>query len=311
MSYFTDAQEVYHYLGGVFREADGHPEVGPVLKAAGITLRLDYTGPDSSLTVVLKEPGIVVIEGDCDLAPDVRLATSADNGDKFWRGEYNVAVGPGQGTGQGQGPGHADPQDDSAVQAPVPGVPRTRGQEGRRQLKLPTPHEAGRSMTTDSKHYRMYIDGAWVDAADDPFEMVDPATEKVFAAAARGRTEHADLAVAAAKRAHERGEWRRKSPEERHEGVPVIGDELMADLLDTVRRARAEGCRGLLLRAEGRVFLAGAEAGDLQGVSESEARATHTSYLAVVHEIEDLDAPTARRTPSMRRHDDQHFEGAA
>src|SRR5206468_1325391 len=89
MSYFTSAEEVYLYLGGVFREANGHPEVGPVLKASGITLRLDYTGPESSITVLMKEPEIVVIEGECDLDPDVRLAMSADNGNKFWRGEYN------------------------------------------------------------------------------------------------------------------------------------------------------------------------------------------------------------------------------
>jgi hypothetical protein len=77
-------------------------------------------------------------------------------------------------------------------------------------------------MTTGTKHYRMYIDGAWVDTAEDSFEMVDPATEQVFATAARGRTEHADLAVAAAKRAHERGEWRGKSPEERAEVMSAI-----------------------------------------------------------------------------------------
>ncbi|WP_406432084.1 enoyl-CoA hydratase/isomerase family protein [Streptomyces sp. NBC_00631] len=84
-----------------------------------------------------------------------------------------------------------------------------------------------------------------------------------------------------------------------HEGAPVIGDDLMAGLLDNVRRARAERCRGLLLRAEGHVFLAGAEAGDLQGVRESEARATHTDYLAVVHEIEDLDVPTLAAVQGM------------
>jgi hypothetical protein len=104
MSYFTSAEEVYHYLGGVFREANGHPEVGPVLKASGLTLRLDYTGPDSSLTVLMKEPEIVVIEGDSDLDPGVRLAMSADNGNKFWRGEYNVAVGLAKGQVKAKGP---------------------------------------------------------------------------------------------------------------------------------------------------------------------------------------------------------------
>lgn len=104
MSYFTSAEEVYLYLGGVFREANSHPEVGPVLKASGITLRLDYTGPDSSITVLMKEPEIVVIEGENDLAPDVRLAMSADNGNKFWRGEYNVAVGLAKGQVKAKGP---------------------------------------------------------------------------------------------------------------------------------------------------------------------------------------------------------------
>ena len=93
MSYFADASEVYKYLGGVFRQANDTEGVGSTLRAADIVLRLDYSAPDSSITVVLKEPAIEVIEGDSDLTPDVRMSMSADNGNKFWRGEYNVAVG--------------------------------------------------------------------------------------------------------------------------------------------------------------------------------------------------------------------------
>jgi len=43
MSYFKDAEDAYRYLGGVFRAADEHPEVGQALRASGITLRLEYT----------------------------------------------------------------------------------------------------------------------------------------------------------------------------------------------------------------------------------------------------------------------------
>src|SRR6266702_8037367 len=67
-------------------------------------------------------------------------------------------------------------------------------------------------MTT--KHYEMLIGGERVDA-DEVFEIVSPATEEVVATVARGRIEHADRAVEAARRAHEKGEWRKKSPEER------------------------------------------------------------------------------------------------
>jgi putative sterol carrier protein len=104
VAFFEDANEVYKYLGGVFRVANGTDGVGERLRAADIVLRLDYANPDSSLTVVLKEPAIEVIEGDSDRTPDVRMSMSADNGDKFWRGEYNVAVGLAKGQVKAKGP---------------------------------------------------------------------------------------------------------------------------------------------------------------------------------------------------------------
>ena len=69
-------------------------------------------------------------------------------------------------------------------------------------------------VTTDRKHYEMLIGGERVDA-DEVFEIVSPATEEIVATVARGSVEHADLAVEAARRAHEKGEGKRKSPEER------------------------------------------------------------------------------------------------
>jgi putative sterol carrier protein len=104
MSYFKDDAEVYKYLGGVFRVANDVEGVGPNLRAADIVLRLDYSNPTSSITVVLKEPAIEVIEGDSDLDPDVRMSMSADHGNQFWRGEYNVAVGLAKGQVKAKGP---------------------------------------------------------------------------------------------------------------------------------------------------------------------------------------------------------------
>jgi putative sterol carrier protein len=104
MSYFKDDAEVYKYLGGVFRVANDVEGVGSNLRAADIVLRLDYSNPTSSITVVLKEPAIEVIEGDSDLDPDVRMSMSADHGNQFWRGEYNVAVGLAKGQVKAKGP---------------------------------------------------------------------------------------------------------------------------------------------------------------------------------------------------------------
>ena len=104
MAYFRDADDAYKYLGGVFRAADDHPEVGPKLRASGITLRLEYSNPTAVLTVRLTEPHIEVIEGETDIEPDVKLAMSADTANKYWRGEYNVAVGLAKGEVKAKGP---------------------------------------------------------------------------------------------------------------------------------------------------------------------------------------------------------------
>src|SRR5438093_4365456 len=104
MTFFKDTDEVYKYLGGVFRAADEHPEVGPKLREAGITLRLEYSNPAAVITVRMVEPHIEVIEGESDIQPDVRMTMPADIGNKYWRGEYNVAVGLAKGQVKAKGP---------------------------------------------------------------------------------------------------------------------------------------------------------------------------------------------------------------
>ena len=92
------------HCGGVFRVAEEHPEVGPALRASGITLRLEYTNPSATLTVRMVEPHIEVIEGETDIQPDVRMSMAADTANKYWRGEYNVAVGLAKGQVKAKGP---------------------------------------------------------------------------------------------------------------------------------------------------------------------------------------------------------------
>lgn len=103
MAYFKDADEVYRYLGEVFRVADRHPEVGPRLRGANVKLQLDYSDPESSITVDLNDPLTVTDGGRADDA-DVRLTMAADTADRFWRGEYNLAVGLAKGQVKAKGP---------------------------------------------------------------------------------------------------------------------------------------------------------------------------------------------------------------
>ena len=49
------------------------------------------------------------------------------------------------------------------------------------------------------EHYRMFIDGGWVDTPDH-IDVVNPATEEVAFTVAKATTDHVDAAVVAARR---------------------------------------------------------------------------------------------------------------
>lgn len=102
MPFFDDADEVYRYIGGACRAAAAHPEVGPQLAAAGLTLQLYFTDPEARMVVGLCEP-VTVVDGGEDPQADVVLRMPADIADRYWRGEYNLGVGIARGRLQAEG----------------------------------------------------------------------------------------------------------------------------------------------------------------------------------------------------------------
>ena len=103
MPFFSDADDVYRHIGRVFREAGEADETSAPLRAAGIVLRLQLREPEAVITVRFGEP-FRVDEGASDLTPDVRLEMPADLADRYWRGEYNLAVGLAKRQVQSHGP---------------------------------------------------------------------------------------------------------------------------------------------------------------------------------------------------------------
>jgi putative sterol carrier protein len=102
MAYFADEDEIYEYIGGIFRRAGEHPEVGPKLAAANIRLRLNYTEPDATMLVRFEEP--ITVENGPGEGGDVELTLSGDIADRYWRGDYNLAVGMAKGKVKAKGP---------------------------------------------------------------------------------------------------------------------------------------------------------------------------------------------------------------
>jgi SCP-2 sterol transfer family len=103
MGYFASSDEVDKYIGGMFRHAADHPEVGPKLKAADIVLKVICEDPACELTVVFRDPMLVALD-DQEHKPDISLFMRADIADQYWRGKYNLAVGLAKGQVKAKGP---------------------------------------------------------------------------------------------------------------------------------------------------------------------------------------------------------------
>jgi aldehyde dehydrogenase (NAD+) len=75
--------------------------------------------------------------------------------------------------------------------------------------------------------YQMYIDGRWLDAGSGgTFDIVNPATEDVIAAAPEASRDEMRRAIAAARRAFDEGPWPRMSPRDRGRIIQQIADGL-------------------------------------------------------------------------------------
>jgi betaine-aldehyde dehydrogenase len=79
-----------------------------------------------------------------------------------------------------------------------------------------TPEAGARRSSLDGHHYRMFIDGVFVEAENGARdEIEDPSTGEVFATCARAGAADAERAIGAARRAFDEGPWGRASGLER------------------------------------------------------------------------------------------------
>jgi SCP-2 sterol transfer family len=105
LAYFKDAGEVYATLGKLFVDIMADPELGPRFKQADTVVRYEYSDPESSITVRLRDgEGDDVELGDSAREPEVTMTMAADTAHRFWLGEVNVTVALARGQIKAQGP---------------------------------------------------------------------------------------------------------------------------------------------------------------------------------------------------------------
>ncbi|HEX2711633.1 MAG TPA: enoyl-CoA hydratase/isomerase family protein [Candidatus Acidoferrales bacterium] len=79
----------------------------------------------------------------------------------------------------------------------------------------------------------------------------------------------------------------------------LLTGELIEDLRAAVDEARRLPLRAMLLRAEGKIFSAGADVSAFKGKTGSDARASFTAHLRMIADLEELPFPTLAAVQGM------------
>lgn len=103
MAVFVDEDEVYTYLGGIFRRAMEQDTLASKLAESGVILRIHYTDPDAKITVDMSNK-LVETGSHSSVTPNVELFMTADTGNRFWLGKLNLAMAMARGTVRAKGP---------------------------------------------------------------------------------------------------------------------------------------------------------------------------------------------------------------
>lgn len=105
MAYFKDADEVYAYLGALFRGLVEDEELAPRFQAADTIVRYVYRKPDAQITCkLLADEEARVDLGASELEPEVVLTMDADVAHRFWLGKVNVTIALARGQIKTKGP---------------------------------------------------------------------------------------------------------------------------------------------------------------------------------------------------------------
>lgn len=104
MPTFENSDHLQQVLGGFFNYILADPGMGPKLSASKLLLKFNYTEPDLSITVDLKEEKPVVTFNDSTKPPDVEMRMKADIAHRFWFGKVNLMIALARGQMVAKGP---------------------------------------------------------------------------------------------------------------------------------------------------------------------------------------------------------------
>ena len=94
MATFRSADEFYAVFGAFLAELMLDPEIAPKFADVGKVVRMNFSNPAASLQMdCTTNPPPITADPPAGADGDVTLSMKADDGHKFWLGNYNITIG--------------------------------------------------------------------------------------------------------------------------------------------------------------------------------------------------------------------------
>lgn len=94
MATFQSADEFYDVFGAFLSDMMQDPELGAKFADVGKAVLMNFSGPDASILLdCTTNPPQVTTDPPAEVEGDVAMSMKADDGHKFWLGNYNITLG--------------------------------------------------------------------------------------------------------------------------------------------------------------------------------------------------------------------------
>ena len=88
---FNNSEEVAKYIGGIFENAFGDPEIGPKLVDTGLVVAFDFTDPEAQVVIDMPNKAVSA-GGPGSPSPAATMSMTADIGNAYWQGKVNLPM---------------------------------------------------------------------------------------------------------------------------------------------------------------------------------------------------------------------------
>lgn len=92
MPSFTNQNDLYTFVGGIFEKAYQDPELGPKLAGTGAVLLVKCTDPDSEVVLDMPNKKVYPSVADSPVPPNATMRMNTDTANRFWQGKVNMTL---------------------------------------------------------------------------------------------------------------------------------------------------------------------------------------------------------------------------